>query len=351
MAALSITFEMFVDLVTYYEITPAFLHFIQALGKRQQLHTRTTDTVGFGSTSDITATGLYLNIPIIKRSGRCIKLCYSFLAPELRDGEDSAQWPMRQCAVYHTFDLQYQTSVWIVVKANERVSERIRSTQAPGRPLIKTPISGALAVHSVITSWACEHWHSYISWLEQCSDVLPALSLSSPYGISEIDEQINKKTEGADGMVQPSTISHGNPKQPLQPSQTRMVRGIQIQVAGSCWHIPPPESLTEVLEKGPTYENLRELYRAEDAANTALLALRADSNTVESLRKEYANLRNEPATKFLQDCFAKGYADLERFDRLLQDQVLDLSIQQQRVEALLSHLGILKSYVSEHRIS
>lgn len=118
-------------------------------------------------------------IPRLGRSGREIRHCFNLWSVEKSETSPYG-WAIRQTAAYHSFDVCTGRNVWINVKGNELMQERI--TQALGskrqiQPVfLKTPsgaFSASLLTLLIVLEWSGENWKSLINELEkQLSDIL-----------------------------------------------------------------------------------------------------------------------------------------------------------------------------------
>lgn len=118
-------------------------------------------------------------IPRLGRSGREIRHCFNLWSVEKSD-TTPYYWPIRQTAVYHSFDVCTGRNVWINIKGNElmqnRITQALASKREP-RPSSLNTVSGSfsasLQTHLVVMEWCSENWRTMVDELEsQLSDIL-----------------------------------------------------------------------------------------------------------------------------------------------------------------------------------
>lgn len=115
-----------------------------------------------------------LSLPELKRSGIQIQHAFNLLSIERTSyADEKNQWPLRQVAMYHSFDVTNGRSLWIILKGNKLMARRIRSATENHRNLkaaeIKSPETsfvGGLQVHMMTMEWCSENWAEYIDYLE-----------------------------------------------------------------------------------------------------------------------------------------------------------------------------------------
>jgi len=99
-----------------------------------------------------------------------IQHAFSIMAPE-QDGREPGSWLVRRVVAYHSFDAVQGKSIWIVVKGNLIVRNRIASSW-PDLDTDRKSQKGqqfdfALATHLLILEWCTENWAQYIDNMEE----------------------------------------------------------------------------------------------------------------------------------------------------------------------------------------
>lgn len=175
-------------------------------------------------------------IPRLGRSGREIRHCFNLWSVEKSDLPPYL--PIRQTAVYHSFDVDTGRNVWINMKGNELMQERI--TQALGSSSQLQPgslkttsgsFSASLLTLLIVLEWSGENWKLLINKLEkELSDVLlkaknapfkkieDALSLDPDILLQHLND-----TEATAGKLPRRTDSAVYPKPPPRSDTLRSV--------------------------------------------------------------------------------------------------------------------------------
>ncbi|ORY00288.1 hypothetical protein BCR34DRAFT_638237 [Clohesyomyces aquaticus] len=150
---------------------PAYLEFILEFGARNN----PTDA-RFSGVRDQIVLHDPTPGPIISalgRSGRHFQLCYSLsrVRPNEDDEEglDMSKWVFNQAAVYHRFDVDNGTVLWVVTQAGLDLQQRYKILTGPnGRPEDKTfdtpihSLRSSLSAHLMYCHWSTESWHGYL---------------------------------------------------------------------------------------------------------------------------------------------------------------------------------------------
>jgi hypothetical protein len=166
---------MLAFLFSYHQVMPAFLDFIFPFGKQE--YARDFYFSGLREESRLGAKRKGIEIPQLGRSGTEIQLSYNLRSVEQSNGEPDIPWSIRNAAVYHSFDIKTGRSLWINVKGNKLIKNRV--LEASGLPSMSKlesrseAFSASLATHLLFCDWSSEGWRWYINDLE---DRLQALT-------------------------------------------------------------------------------------------------------------------------------------------------------------------------------
>ncbi|CAI6340154.1 unnamed protein product [Periconia digitata] len=170
-APLRISRNMLSFLLTYYQVMPSFLDFIFPFG--HQIEAKDFYFSGLRDDSRLEQRHRGLTIPRLNRSGNEIRFCYNLRSVERSTSQPGLQWSIRQCAVYHSFDVETGKSLWINVKANKLIKNRIEeATSDPtfdssGTVQTAAAFSSSLSIHLLLCDWSSENWRWYLNDLEQ----------------------------------------------------------------------------------------------------------------------------------------------------------------------------------------
>ncbi|KAK7908802.1 hypothetical protein PG985_016105 [Apiospora marii] len=165
-APLDCTMKMFQYLCSYHQISPDLLELICSFGSQSEkmnfhhmhiLHQISDNTPYFN-----------MAMPEIGRSGKELRVAYKLFAMEQQERELQNKWVMRQTATYHTLDLVKWKALWVTVKANDLIQDRVAEANATrcGSATLSPSaeaISRSLAIHQVMFDWCTDGWGWYIN--------------------------------------------------------------------------------------------------------------------------------------------------------------------------------------------
>lgn len=300
--------EMLMRILSYHQVMPAFLEFLLSFGK--QSRAKDFQFCGFRSDSSINSDRPLLELNTLGRSGRELKLSYSLRSVERAPGSEWP-WSIRQCAVYHAYDIETDLANWIIIKANKLLKTRIRSSIDEDLLYAKDMSEAerslmwpTLQTHLLIASWSAEQWRWYINFLEDRFQEISNRVLTDNVDVESVKQEIS-----AYGT------SHAK---------------------------------TEVPEKGAgrddTFHQLQDIHHIEEKTNEALLVLKGDRAVLTSLNDFYANVSRVLEQQHRpEDC--RQY-ELNIFSSEVQRTQKELTMQQYRLETLDRLLEGRKSLAS-----
>ena len=178
-AQLKSTRKMLMRLMTYHQIMPRYLEFLFLFGQRS-----TPQDIRYSGFREQTSLGTPLlgqPIPDLGRSGRHYEVCFNLKTVGTSFPENTPprnqEWSIRQAAVYHKFDVEYGTTLWVITKGALDLKDAVEDmTGADGRAedrSFSTPAKSfrsSLSVHTLLAHWATSDWRWYIQWLEETVD-------------------------------------------------------------------------------------------------------------------------------------------------------------------------------------
>ncbi|KLU90847.1 hypothetical protein MAPG_09372 [Magnaporthiopsis poae ATCC 64411] len=106
------------------------------------------------------------------RSGLQIRHCYSVWGVE----KDGGEWRIRQTTLYHSFDVVTGRAVWINIKANEVMKDRMShvakmepspEANSPAREKSIGALANSLEMHALAAEWCSQGWGGCIQSVEQ----------------------------------------------------------------------------------------------------------------------------------------------------------------------------------------
>ncbi|KAF2115662.1 hypothetical protein BDV96DRAFT_612335 [Lophiotrema nucula] len=158
-----------VRIKVYQDMPPSFLDFVFPFGRQE--HAQDFHFSGLRDDSRLDKRQRGLQIPELGRSGRDIRLSYNLRSVERSPRQVDLQWSIRQTAVYHSFDLDTGHSLWVTVKGNKLIKNRVLEATNTPEELSGTTNSqsfaASLATHLMLAEWAGENWRWYINDLER----------------------------------------------------------------------------------------------------------------------------------------------------------------------------------------
>lgn len=158
---------------------PAYLDFIMVFGAQSE--PKDLRFSGFREQVRLRTPATALPIKSLGRSGRHFQLCYNLKSVcfKKRSNEELKldEWSIRQAAIYHQFDVETGTALWIVTKGGDDLLDRYEELIGPrGRQEDKQfgdpglCLGSSLATHLLFCHWSTEDWRWYIRWLEEVLD-------------------------------------------------------------------------------------------------------------------------------------------------------------------------------------
>ncbi|ERF72672.1 hypothetical protein EPUS_09491 [Endocarpon pusillum Z07020] len=110
------------------------------------------------------------------------ELCYNvrYFEKHNRPGT-KAIWSERQVALYHTFDLDDQSSLWIIIQPSKSMELKLQSCVHDIKDFDLLP-SDHLDIHALFVSVLASNWRSYINYLEDQLSEVDEKALNSSVG-------------------------------------------------------------------------------------------------------------------------------------------------------------------------
>ncbi|KAF2469602.1 uncharacterized protein BDR25DRAFT_228622 [Lindgomyces ingoldianus] len=162
-------------LLSFHQVMPSYLDFMSAFGV--QLEQRDARFSGFHEQSTLgRPKDRRPAVSELGRSGHGYQLCYNLksVIDKAEPGKEK-DWSIRQAALYHQFDVENNTALWICTEGrkDDGLFDRIRDlTSDDKRPedwKYDSKADGfrsSLATHLACCHWSIEEWRTYVGWLE-----------------------------------------------------------------------------------------------------------------------------------------------------------------------------------------
>ena len=342
---LRVTREMLLLLLTYHQVMPAFLDFVFPFGMNehaQDFHFsqfRCEDTPGHQ--------GLGLDIANLGRSGREIRLCYSLRSVEQSKDQRYWPWSIRQCAVYHSFDVDTSRSVWLIMKGNQLMKTRIMSTtefQNPESPVSNLKghnFAASLITHSLLADWSGENWRWYINHMEN------TLQETTRHALS-----VSVNSSSAPGPATTRVTFVPQERQALQHPRGEKPAVFELPLPPELPDFAEPSARdhehNKEVDKEFSFEDLQKLQSLEEKANEANLVLGTNVGILRELKGQYESVissSSQPSGDY--PAFIKDECEREvvRFIRHLVSLENNMVLQRSRIETLMRLLADRKSLV------
>jgi hypothetical protein len=348
--------------LTYYQVMPAFLDFIFQFGLQE--HAQDFHFSGFREETHLLAAEKGIQIYELGRSGRDLCMCYSLKSVE-RTGGDNWPWSIRQTAAYHYFDIETGRALWILVKGNEVIKDRVQSATSPNRISRQGGLkeawrsfSSTLETHLILCDWSAESWRWYINYLEGVLQDITSRSLAIRIGKNQYSkpEEVFQMTTRR--TFSTSISEKGFQQRPSLPSQAPSYRRIHALPGGKP---PPPPVLPPgmgrpSLEKDRkpdeqqdfTFHDLQQVQSIEEKTNEVLLVLDSNIHVMAELKEYYDSV---VTSEEWPETLANGGRDFARFSKRISSIITELRMHRSRTETLLRLLSERKNLVCQQNLA
>lgn len=385
---------MLTFLFSYHQISPSFLDFVFSFGK--QIHARHSTFSALRESSRIDSKRKGLEILELGRSGQHIQLCYNLQSVERSSSyaTGTLPWAIRTSANYHSFDLKTGHSLWVNVKANKLLKNRITEASTAGSPTEKRSIfeafSSSLATHLLLCDWSGENWRWYIDDLEEKFRELSGDALAIP--IDQLPtlrdhacqlQYSNSETKWNLGDSRSPTLVMGTQNVTTQKDSGLIDEFGKVPIAsrirdfgrkfygqksldeqagatgennepkirgpenGQVFPVQPHPHLGTEFDRQCerfTIGNLQQLQGVEDKAQEALLVLRHNARVLEELRQHYKFAMSRP--EFPKELKVACETDVAHFDMRVVNARNNLQMVQARTETFIHLISNRKNIVS-----
>ncbi|KAG9195927.1 hypothetical protein G6011_01048 [Alternaria panax] len=178
-AKLKTTRDSLCQIMSYHQVMPVYLDFMLVFGA--QSDAKDLRFSGFREQIRLKTPASGHSASELGRSGKHFQLCYNLKGVQFKQKSDVDitldEWSIRDAAIYHKFDVEYGTTLWIVTKGGrdlrDRYAELTRSTGRSDTLMYNDATScfrSSLATHLLYCQWSAEDWRWYIIWLEKVVD-------------------------------------------------------------------------------------------------------------------------------------------------------------------------------------
>jgi hypothetical protein len=230
-------------ILTYYQAMPLFLEHVFTFCKRDDPHLQaifhTDDYLGSRGLNVTEATS---------RIGKRIQHCFNLVGVEY-DPDDAMKYKFRQAAAYYSCDPTKGQSVWVVLKANLVIRDRlikISESQGGERTDPTSSFRADLRSHLVFYEWSVQNWTAYLNYLERKISEsaayrhIPVADLTTDENITELIKQksFHEKSSQAQENRQTSRSSTWRPSSiPLVGKTWQQPNNAHAQVCNMCLRV------------------------------------------------------------------------------------------------------------------
>lgn len=303
--------EMFARILTYHQVMPSYLDLVFAFGKQE--HPKDFHFCGFRADSRLDNDAPKLELRERRRSGRELRMCYSLRSVESVESQRHWPWSIRQCAVYHAYDVETELATWIVIKANKVIRNRIKSIVDNRTPSVQNSfaleypaLKSALDTHHMICSWSTESWRWYINFLEQRFQQISAKTLTESTTLESLRQEMS-------APVAAPNSDTGNERNGRDEQQ------------------------------GTSFDQLQDVHFVEEKTNEALLVVKGNQDVLDSLRQHYQD--SFDMLRYDDDLDVSQFQAIPRFRDRVERVRKELVMQQHRLETLLKMIADRRSLV------
>jgi hypothetical protein len=357
------TQQMFTNTLTCHQVMPEFLDFVFPFGRREN-----AEDFHFGALKVNNRFGPHttVSIPELGRSSQQYQMCYNLRFVERYKPDPDWPWSIRQSAIFHSFDVENGRTVWIMIKGNlsirNRIAEAIKSdntieaSNIHSYKSVSTSFASSINVHSNLCDMATENWRWYINFLEGEFQKLTRSTLHMSVDTTSIAEMhmrspVRSDTAPSQQIQRQWSIGSihtwlaGSPK-----SQTmRSIRMDDLKSVNTKSDGGSDKSSVEVSEDSDfSFNRLQGIQHLEEKANESLLVIRMNVNILQELSEYYTDLGH-------REIWPANFRDetmevLCQFQSLVSSAISDFKINQSRLETLIRMLGNRKNLVSEETV-
>jgi hypothetical protein len=338
---------MYMLSLTYHQVLPIFLDFMFPFGNQQYPHDPYFSEF---RSEDRTSDAIQgVEIKELGRSGNDIQMCYSLKSAERTAPPSSEKWSIRQTSIFHSFDIKSGHAVWIVIKGDELMKNRLeKAIKSPEyvsnmeSGCINRMLVSAFAVHRVLCEWAGENWRWYLNDIEEQVQVETRHAFSVLGTDSDLEPTprplLHAATFGehhhADQQITP-THSQGmtQPQPVLTPTAPPNVPTQRPEA-------PPKPIVADVF----SLKHLQNCQYAQDKAGEARLVLESNANVIAELRVYYRSVIN--LEDWPQSLKGKCAGDVARFDKCVGTAERHIRLQCLRAQTLRTMVADRKAIVS-----
>lgn len=345
-------------LLTYHQVTACVLDQLLSYGYRED--EQDFSACGFRGEVRLSPKDKGLVLPELDRSGRSFQISFTLRTME----SDRSKWKMRQTSTYHSFDVVTGNAFWLVLKADDTMRERIRTvTKGSGARQMTSLgtaaqcLKSAMALHLIMCDWAGENWRGFIGQMEQ--EVRRLTHKAIAYDIRAPKVAVSRThTTDVSTPSSPQLLSRARTFSlsrtgtfsslfsrrntgTVQSQGTLQATNLACRADnGGSDGSDAEESDDEPIEVF-SFRDMQTIQAIEERANTALLVLRTNAETLGQLKHFYTSL--DQFDGWPHDLNEQCRGQIIHFESRISNIEYDLRLQQARLETLIRLLADRKA--------
>lgn len=176
-APLEITLAALKRVLSYYQVMPCFLDFLYIFGSKNGDKRESTRFSSFRTEKTFQNIHTALEIAPLRRSGKRYQLCYTLKSVTLKSVDKGSMinktWRVRSAAIYHQFDVQFGTQLWIIGDPLEGIQDLVREhvhehkNHSARYGTAAQSFSSSLNMVLHYAQWATEEWRWHVESSEE----------------------------------------------------------------------------------------------------------------------------------------------------------------------------------------
>jgi hypothetical protein len=309
-------------LLTHHQIMPSALDFVFGFRTREKPLAQAI----FRHENYLERDGPAFSLPALGRSSTLVQHAFNILSVELSEVPGEKQlWPLRQTALYHSFDVQNGRALWMVLKGSPSMRRRIPNAvknhgdlqpsamNSPERSFV-----GSLHIHLIVLEWCAENWSEYIDHLEEMrstksidAKVAPVAAMTSPL---QIEQKFSRRTTMLTTASRQNTLgrdsgSRKSPSSPPSPVASKLARSLSdflrrgsgfpsVASRGNTQEEEPvqqkdqdnEEGMAALLETKFSFNEFQRLGLFVDELEQAITAIEQNKGVICEVREQYDNV-------------------------------------------------------------
>jgi len=339
------------SLLDYHGVMPAFLDFCFEFKNREKAATTSKFRLEDFFAG---ATQQQQQPTFLRQSAKAVRMQHAFnvMAPELgpADEDGNRSWMIRHTTVYHSFDITNGRCIWIIIKSNDLIRDRVTSSEEPldhnmtREQKLAAQFASTLANHLLLLEWCTENWASYIDLLEQKATRHAAAIKLAP--VEAMSRKPPKKATIPGPAPEPKSLGFAGK---IRSNISRVTSGFNThrrqptnRVQNNDPTSPPHDKLPlveddedENLDEHFRFDDLQSIRKVTDEAEEARMVISENQRILTAIHKRYSNLAR------LKDRGVFTEFDQGHFESVLSDFCQQLSILQGDLDSLDARLQLL----------